>query len=164
MGPQIAIAFIVACLILFIFLLFHFKKASIALLTMAMSTLCFFGAFLGMWLFNLDFGMTAALGLISLVGIVVRNGILMYEYAEDKRFKDGADVRTAAMEAGKRRVRPIFLTSCTTALGVLPMIISADLLWQPMGVVICFGTILSIFLIVLVMPIGYYLVFKGQDA
>ena len=163
LGPQIAIAFIVACLILFVFLLFHFKKASIALLTMAMSTLCLFGAFLGMWLFNLDFGMTAALGLISLVGIVVRNGILMYEYAEDKRFKDGADVRTAAMEAGKRRVRPIFLTSCTTALGVLPMIISADLLWQPMGVVICFGTILSIFLIVLVMPIGYYLVFKGKD-
>jgi multidrug efflux pump subunit AcrB len=68
------------------------------------------------------------------------------------------------MEAGKRRVRPIFLTSCTTALGVLPMILSGDLLWQPMGVIICFGTILSIFLIVLVMPIGYYLVFKGQDA
>ena len=164
LGPEIAIAFFVACLILFVFLLFHFKKASIALLTMAMSTLCLFGAFLGMWLFNLDFGMTAALGLISLVGIVVRNGILMYEFAEDKRFKDGADVRTAAMEAGKRRVRPIFLTSCTTALGVLPMILSGDLLWQPMGVIICFGTILSIFLIVLVMPIGYYLVFKGQDA
>lgn len=163
LGPQVGTAFFVACLILFIFLLFHFKKASIALLTMAMSTLCFFGAFLGMWIFNLDFGMTAALGLISLVGIVVRNGILMYEYAEDKRFKDGADVRTAAMEAGKRRVRPIFLTSCTTALGVLPMIISADLLWQPMGVVICFGTILSIFLIVLVMPIGYYLVFRGKE-
>ena len=163
LGPEIGFAFFVACLILFVFLLFHFKKASIALLTMAMSTLCLFGAFLGMWIFNLDFGMTAALGLISLVGIVVRNGILMYEYAEDKRFKDGADVRTAAMEAGKRRVRPIFLTSCTTALGVLPMILSADLLWQPMGVIICFGTILSIFLIVLVMPIGYYLVFKGQE-
>lgn len=163
LGPEIGMAFFVACLILFIFLLFHFKKASIALLTMAMSTLCLFGAFLGMWIFNLDFGMTAALGLISLVGIVVRNGILMYEYAEDKRFKDGADVYTAAMEAGKRRVRPIFLTSCTTALGVLPMILSGDLLWQPMGVIICFGTILSIFLIVLVMPIGYYLVFRGKE-
>ena len=164
LGPQIAFAFFVACLILFLFLLLHFHKPSIALLTMAMSTLCLFGAFLGMWIFNLDFGMTAALGLISLVGIVVRNGILMYEYAEDKRFKDGADVRTAAMEAGQRRVRPIFLTSCTTALGVLPMILSGDILWQPMGVIICFGTLMSIFLIVLVMPIGYYLVFKGKDA
>jgi len=116
-----------------------------------------------MWLFNLDFGITAALGLISLVGIVVRNGILMYEYAEDKRAQ-GMDVLEASIEAGKRRVRPIFLTSCTTALGVLPMIISADLLWQPMGVIICFGTLLSIFLIVLVMPVSYYLAFRNAKS
>lgn len=160
LGPEIGVAFFVACLVLFLFLLLHFKKASIALLTMAMSMLCLFGASLGMWLFNLDFGITAALGLISLVGIVVRNGILMYEYAEDRRFKDGVDVRTAAIEAGGRRVRPIFLTSCTTALGVLPMILSGDILWQPMGVIICCGTLLSIFLIVLVMPVSYYLVFR----
>ena len=58
----------------------------------------------------------------------------------------------------------LILTLAKGLLDNLPMIISADLLWQPMGVVICFGTILSIFLIVLVMHIGYYLVFKGQDA
>lgn len=162
-GPEIGLAFFVACLILFLFLLFHFKKPSIAFLTMAMSMLCLFGAFLGMWLFNLDFGITAALGLISLVGIVVRNGILMYEYAEYKRAQ-GMDVLEASIEAGKRRVRPIFLTSCTTALGVLPMIISADLLWQPMGVIICFGTLLSIFLIVLVMPVSYYLAFRNAKS
>ncbi|MBO4634282.1 MAG: efflux RND transporter permease subunit [Bacteroidales bacterium] len=160
LGPEIGVSFFVACLILFLFLLVHFKKASIALLTMAMSSICLFGASLGLWLFNLDFGMTAALGLISLVGIVVRNGILMYEYAEERRFKDGMDVRSASIEAGKRRVRPILLTSCTTALGVLPMILSGDILWQPMGVIICFGTILSIFLIVLVMPVSYYLAFR----
>ncbi len=162
LGPEVAVAFLVACIILFLFLLIHFRKVSIALLTMAMSSLCLFGAFLGLWIFNLDFGITAALGLISLVGIIVRNGILMYEYAEDCRFKDGMDAMTAAMEAGKRRVRPIFLTSCTTALGVLPMVISGDLLWMPMGVVICFGTMLSIFLIVLIMPISYYLIFKEK--
>lgn len=164
LGPEIGFSFFIACLILFVFLLIHFHKPSIALLTMAMSSLCLFGAFLGLWLFNLDFGMTAALGLISLVGIIVRNGILLYEYAEDRRFKDGMDVREAAMEAGKRRMRPIFLTSCTTALGVLPMVIGGDLLWQPMGVVICFGTLLSIGLVVLMMPVSYYLLFRRQDA
>ena len=50
---------------------------------MAMSMLCLFGASFGLWVFHLDFGMTAVLGLISLVGIIVRNGILMYEYAEE---------------------------------------------------------------------------------
>ena len=113
-------------------------------------------------LFRLDFGMTSVLGLISLVGIIVRNGIIMYEYAEELRFQKGYDVRSAAEEAGKRRMRPIFLTSCTTALGVLPMIISGDALWMPMGVVICFGTMLSIFLIVLMMPVSYWQIFKNS--
>ena len=60
-------------------------------------------------------------------------------------------------------MRPIFLTSSTTALGVLPMIIRGDALWQPMGVVICFGTMLSIFLITLIMPVSYWQVFKNAD-
>ena len=158
--PQIAWSFIAAVMVLFLFLLFHFKKASLAILTLSMSLLCLFGAFFGLWAFDMDFTMPAVLGLVSLVGIIVRNGILMYEYAEDERFKMGKDTKTSAMEAGKRRMRPIFLTSCTTALGVLPMILSGDLLWMPMGIVICFGTMLSIFLVVLVMPIAYWQLFR----
>lgn len=161
-GPEIFLSFICAVAVLFFFLLVHFKKASLAFLTLLMSSLCLFGAFFGMWLFRLDFGMTSVLGLISLVGIIVRNGIIMYEYAEELRFVHGYDVKTAAEEAGKRRMRPIFLTSCTTALGVLPMIISGDALWMPMGVVICFGTMLSIFLIVLMMPVSYWQIFKNS--
>ncbi|MBO8439958.1 MAG: efflux RND transporter permease subunit, partial [bacterium] len=159
--PEIMLSFFCAVSILFLLLMFHFKKLSIALLTLVLSTLCLFGAFFGLWLFRLDFSITAVLGLISLVGIIVRNGIIMFEYAEELRFAKGFDVRTAAEEAGKRRMRPIFLTSCTTALGVLPMIISADALWMPMGVVICFGTLLSILLIVLIMPISYWQIFKN---
>lgn len=159
-APEIAATFLCAVAILFLFLLVHFKKVSIAVLTMVLSTLCFFGGFLGLWLFNLDFGLTSVLGLVSLMGIIVRNGILMFEYAEYLRFEKGWDVKEASIEAGKRRMRPIFLTSCTTALGVLPMIISGDALWMPMGVVICFGTMLSIVLIVLIMPVSYWQVFR----
>ena len=159
-APEIAATFLCAVAILFFFLLVHFKKVSIAVLTLVLSTLCFFGAFFGLWAFNLDFGLTSVLGLISLIGIIVRNGILMFEYAEYLRFEKGWDVKEASIEAGKRRMRPIFLTSCTTALGVLPMIISGDALWMPMGVVICFGTMLSIVLIVLIMPVSYWQVFK----
>ena len=162
-APEIATTFLCAVAILFFFLLIHFKKVSIATLTMVLSTLCFFGAFLGLWIFNLDFGLTSVLGLISLMGIIVRNGILMFEYAEYLRFEKGWNVKEASVEAGKRRMRPIFLTSCTTALGVLPMIISGDALWMPMGVVICFGTMLSIVLIVLIMPVSYWQVFKNGD-
>ena len=161
--PQILWSFVAAVAVLFVFLLLHFKKASVALLTMVLSLLCLFGASFGLWIFGLDFSITAVLGLISLVGIIVRNGIIMFEYAEDLRSGQGLSVRDAAFQAGARRMRPIFLTSCTTALGVLPMIISGDLLWMPMGVVICFGTLLSIGLIVLIMPVSYWQVFRGAD-
>ena len=158
--PQIGLAFICAVAVMFIFLLIHFRKISIAVLTIVLSALCLFGAFLGLWVFGLDFSITAALGLISLVGIIVRNGIILFEYAEELRFRGGLPVKEAAAMAGKRRMRPIFLTSCTTALGVLPMILSGDQLWLPMGVVICFGTLLSVVMITLIMPVSYWQIFR----
>lgn len=160
--PQIILVLICAALILFGFLLYHFKKIILSVLTIVLSLLCLFGASFGLWIFDLDFSITAVLGVISLIGIVVRNGILMYEYAETLRFEQGYDVKEAAMESGKRRMRPIFLTTCTTALGVLPMILSKDALWMPMGVVICFGSLLSILLIVEIMPVCYWLIFRNE--
>ena len=161
--PQILWSFIAAVAVLFIFLLLHFKKGSVAALTMVLSLLCLFGASFGLWIFGLDLSITAVLGLVSLVGIIVRNGIIMFDYAEELRWEQGVSVRDAAFQAGARRVRPIFLTSCTTALGVLPMILSGDLLWMPMGVVICFGIVFSILLIVLIMPVSYWQIFRGAD-
>ena len=158
--PQIGLAFLCAVAVMFILLLIHFRKISIAVLTIVLSALCLFGAFLGLWVFGLDFSITAALGLISLVGIIVRNGIILFEYAEELRFRGGLPVKEAAAMAGKRRMRPIFLTSCTTALGVLPMILSGDQLWLPMGVVICFGTLLSVVMITLIMPVSYWQIFR----
>lgn len=160
--PDIIMCFSVAVLIMFAFLLIHFRKISIALLTIVLSILCLFGASFGLWLFGKDLTMPAVLGLISLVGIIVRNGIIMFDYAEELRETQGLSVRDAAMLAGQRRMRPIFLTSCTTALGVLPMILSRDALWMPMGLVICFGTMLSIGLVVLIMPVSYWQVFKHR--
>ena len=161
-GPEILVTFFCAVAILFTVLLIHFRKVSIAVLTIALSSLCLFGSLFGLWLFDLDFGLTSVLGLISVVGIIVRNGILMFEYAEELRFKKGWEVKEASVEAGKRRMRPIFLTSSATALGVLPMIIAGDALWMPMGVIICFGTMLSIVLVTLIMPVTYWQIFKNS--
>ena len=160
--PQIILVLICAALILFGFLIYHFKKIGLSILTIVLSLLCLFGASFGLWIFDLDFSITAVLGVISLIGIVVRNGILMYEYAEMLRYEHGYSVKEAAMESGRRRMRPIFLTTCTTALGVLPMILSKDALWMPMGVVICFGSLLSIILIVEIMPVCYWLIFRNE--
>ena len=158
--PEILKSLIAAILVLLAFLVAYFKKFNLAALTLCSSTLCMFGAFFGEWLFGLDFGMTSVLGIVSLIGIIVRNGIVMYEYAETLRTEEGLDAKDAAMKAGSRRMRPIFLTSATTALGVLPMIITRNPLWMPMGVVICFGVVLSMVIILAVMPVMYWQIFR----
>lgn len=162
--PQILKSLIAAILVLLAFLVVYFKKLNLALLTLCSSALCMFGAFFGEWLFGLDFGMTSVLGVVSLIGIIVRNGIVMYEYAETLRTEEGLTAKDAAMKAGSRRMRPIFLTSATTALGVIPMIITRNPLWMPMGVVICFGVVLSMVIILAVMPVMYWQIFRSSKS
>lgn len=158
--PQLVWSVVAALLVLFVLLIWHFGKVSVAVLSLSMSLLCVFGACLGLKLFDLDFSITALLGLVSLIGIIVRNAIIMYEYAELLRKEKLMPAREAAFEAGLRRMRPIFLTSATTALGVIPMIVAHTGLWMPMGVVICFGTIFTLPLVVTVLPVAYWKVFK----
>ena len=162
--PQLLKSLIAAILVLLVFLVAYFKKLNLAILTLGSSALCMFGAFFGEWLFGLDFGMTSLLGVVSLIGIIMRNGIVMYEYAETLRVDEGLPTKEAAMKAGSRRMRPIFLTSATTALGVIPMIISRNPLWMPMGVVICFGVVLSMVIILAVMPVMYWQIFRWSKS
>lgn len=160
--PQIIYTIIAALLVMFVVLLIHFKKVDISLLTLSSAGLCLFGAFLGMWMFQLDFSITAVLGVVSLIGVIIRSTIIMYEYAEDLRLKQHMTAHDAALNAGKRRMKPIFLTSTTTALGVVPMIIAHTGLWMPLGVTICFGTLFTLPLIVTVLPIAYWKVYEKQ--
>ena len=153
--PQILWSVVAALLVMFVLLLYHFGRIRLALLALSSAALCMFGAMLGLWLFRLDISITAVLGTVSLIGIIVRNAIMMYEYAEELRHTRGLSVSEAAYEAGRRRMRPVFLTSATTALGVLPMIIAHTSLWMPMGVVICFGTIFTLPLTLTILPVLY---------
>lgn len=155
MIPQIMWSVVAALLVMFVLLLYHFGKISLALLTLSSAVLCLFGAFVGLYVFGLDISITAVLGIVSLIGVIVREAIMMYEYAEELRHKSGYTVREAAYEAGVRRMRPIFLATATTALGVLPMIIAHTNLWMPMGVVICFGSLLPLPLTITLLPITY---------
>lgn len=157
---DIVVGLIASVLIVFFFLLFNFKKIRLTLLSLCGTMLCLFGGFLGLWLFGCDVSLTAIIGVVSLIGINVRNTIVMFDYAEELRQQGTMTVRDVAFEAGRRRMRPIFLTSATTAVGVIPMIIHGSSLWMPMGIVICFGTLCAIALIVTVMPVAYWKLFQ----
>ena len=163
MIPQILWSVVAALAVMLVLLLYHFGKIGLALLTLSSAILCLFGSMSGLAIFGLDISITAVLGVVSLIGIIVRNAIMMYEYAESARKYKHLTYREAAYQAGLRRMRPVFLTSATTALGVLPMIIAATSLWMPMGVVICFGTIFTLPLTVTILPVVYWKVYQRKD-
>lgn len=149
--------------LIFFVLLFQFKTLRHALLIMTTMPLSILGAALGIFITGYAFGMTASLGLMSLMGIVVRNGIILVDYAEELRHKHGMRVAEAAVAAGKRRMRPIFLTSFAAAIGVVPMIVSGSTLWGPLGAVVCFGLLVSMALTLYVLPVLYLQFFKGKE-
>lgn len=148
-------------LLIFLILLFQFKNIKLVSLVMMTMPLSFLGAALGLWLTGYPFGLTSFLGIMSLLGIVVRNGIILIDYAEELR-AHGSDVPTSAMLAGKRRMRPIFLTSFAAAIGVVPMIVSGSTLWGPLGAVVCFGLLISMLLTLYILPASYQLMIKNK--
>lgn len=157
--PMVAKGVMIAVLIIFFILLFHFKRISLALVNLSAMSLCIFGAAIGLYITGFDVSLTCILGVVSLMGILVRNGIIMLDYAEELRRDKGFSVRDAAFQAGERRMRPIFLTSAAASVGVLPMMIENNTLWSPMGAVIFFGTLISMVLIATILPVLYWLVF-----
>jgi multidrug efflux pump subunit AcrB len=148
--------------IIFIILLVQFRNIKTSILIMMTMPLCIFGAALGVAVTGYPFSTTAFIGLIGLIGIVVRNGIIYVSYAEELRREHGNSLEEAAISSAKRRMRPIFLTSAAAAVGVVPMILSRSPLWGPLGAVICFGLLFGLVLSLLVLPVLYYL-FHRKD-
>lgn len=143
-------------LLIFLVLLCQFKRFRKAILVMLTMPLSLFGATAGLAATGYPFSLTAFIGVIGLMGIVVRNGIILVGYADELR-EAGIPLKDASIAAGKRRMRPIFLTSMAAAVGVVPMILSRSLLWGPLGAVTAFGLVLSMILTLYVLPVSYWL-------
>jgi len=161
-GPM-GIALGVSIVLIFLILLWHFKHLKHALLSITTMPLSLLGASFGLLIMGYPFGFTSFLGLLALCGIVVRNGIILIDFAEELRLHEGKSVFEAAKLSAERRMRPIFLTSSAAAVGVIPMVISRSSLWGPLGTVICFGLLLSMLLTLFVLPTLYWLFFRKED-
>jgi multidrug efflux pump subunit AcrB/outer membrane protein TolC len=155
--PQMLGALAISLLVIFLVLLMQFKRISDSLVVMSSIPLMLFGAVLGLIVTGNALGFTAFLGLISLCGIVVRNGIILIDYMNE-RLAQGSPLEEAAKEAGRRRMRPIFLTTMAAAVGVTPMILSGSSLWSPLASVIAFGLIFSMCFTLLVVPVLFVVV------
>lgn len=176
--PMIYNGIIIAMIIIFFFILFNFKRFGITFLCMAALGLMVPGALIGLGLMNKMLGLTSIFGLITLMGIIMRNEILIFEHADGLMDHFHAEhpqpaaptaeqreayhkaynkaIREASYDAGHRRMVPIFLTTATTAVGVIPMIIAGSSFWMPVGVTIFAGGIGTLILVVTVLPVVYW--------
>jgi len=159
--PMITKGIVVAVGLFFLLLLFNFMKISVALTALLSLSFVIPGMVFGLWITGTPLSLTGLLGLISLFGITIRNAIILFEHAENLRTNERQNAKTAAYEAGKRRMVPIFLTSMTTAIGIIPMIISKTSLWSPTGITIFWGTIFGMVLLVLTLPVIYWKLFDS---
>jgi len=153
----------ISLVLIFLILLFQFRTLVDALIVMAAFPLALPGAAFGLFITHNPFGFTAFIGIISLGGLVVRNSIILIDYIHE-RMKHGVGLEQATLEAGERRLRPIFLTTMAAAVGVTPMILSGASLWSPLASVIAFGLLGSMFFTLVVIPVLFVAVHQHRAA
>lgn len=158
--PEILMSLAAAVVIIFFILVWHFKNIREPLLMICCLPFCLLGTAVGTLISGNDFSLTSFLGIVSLMGILVRDGIILFDFARELMIKEKISVEQSVIEASKLRMRPILLTSFAASVGVLPMLISRSTLWMPMAAVICFGTIITLFYIRTMVPVLYSLVIK----
>lgn len=159
--PQILEALAIAVVIIFFIILLHYCQVDISVLLLLSLLLCIPGAGIGMLIQGTVLSLTCVLGIVSLMGILVRNAIVLLDYAQELRNR-GQSVKDAIFNASQRRMRPIFLTSAAATMGVVPMVIGGSALWQPMGVVIFWGTPITMIFILTTIPVAFWKI-RGRD-
>src|SRR5678816_4772060 len=117
-------AFILALVLIFLVLAAQFESFVDPIIIIVTVPLALAGAMLSLWLFGQTINIFSQIGMIMLIGLVTKNGILIVEFANQKREKEGLKKIQAAMEAAVSRLRPILMTSLAMALGALPLALS----------------------------------------
>jgi HAE1 family hydrophobic/amphiphilic exporter-1 len=151
-------------LLVYIVMAAQFESLSKPLIIMISILFAFTGVFLALWITNMPLSMIALIGAIMLVGIVVKNGIVIVDFTDLQRER-GMSLNEAVVTAGKSRLRPVLMTTLTTILGMIPLAVGSgegSELWKPMGVAIVGGLSFSTVLTLLVVPAIYSAFNIGQ--
>jgi HAE1 family hydrophobic/amphiphilic exporter-1 len=120
---------------------------------------------LALWITGRSLDMIGALGIVMLIGIVVKNGIVLVDYTNLMRDR-GYRLNDAIAMSGASRLRPVLMTAFTTLLGMLPMALSkgeGSEMWQPLGIVVIGGLLVSTFITLIIVPVVYGLISRSGE-
>lgn len=158
-------AFGLALVLIYLLLAAQFESFKDPLTIMLTVPLALAGALLSLWIFNQTLNIFSQIGMIMLIGLVTKNGILIVEFANHKR-AEGLPIIEAVVEASAQRLRPILMTSLATSLGALPIAMSlgaAATSRIPLGIVVVGGILFSLILTLLVIPAVYTFISGKKD-
>ena len=140
--------------------MFQFFDLKQPLIIMGTIPLSFIGVILGLKITGYPIGFMAMMGAVSLMGIVVNNGIVLLDYINILK-RSGMETLDAVREASMARLRPIMIGMVTTVIGLVPMGLRGGSLWAPLAYAIIFGLMISSILTTLVIPVSY-IVFEKE--
>ncbi|WP_110670105.1 efflux RND transporter permease subunit [Salinicola halophilus] len=152
---SVGVAMLVAIVLVVGVLVIVFSSFRQALIIFATMPLAIIGTALGFWAFGIAFSFFAMIGLVSLIGIAINNGIIMVD-TMNGFLKEGMSVAEAASAGAARRLRPLLTTAVTTIVGLVPLALSSES-YRPLTLVIIFGLISATLLALFVVPALYYL-------
>ncbi len=162
---DLALVLALAIVLVFIVLLFEFRNFAAPLAILSAAILSTSGVFLALLVTKTTFNISSFMGLIMVIGIVAKNGILLLD--ADQRFRaDGATALDAMIEAGERRLRPILMTALATVAGMIPLSLAlgaGSQMLQPLAIAVIGGVIASMVLSLLVTPAVHYYLSRGDD-
>jgi multidrug efflux pump len=159
-GGQLYTTFIFAIAIVFLVLAAQFESFIHPAIIMVTVPLALLGAVFGLKLYGLSINIFSQIAVVMLVGIAAKNGVLIVEFANQLRDR-GVDFIDAVVRAAETRLRPILMTSLCTAFGALPFLFATGAgseQRKPIGVVVFYGTLVSVFLTLFVVPAVYSLI------
>ena len=162
-GGQLYFMFVMAMLVVFLVLAAQFESFLHPFVIMTTVPLAVIGALVGLWMYGMSINVFSQIAAIMLVGLAAKNGILIVEFANQLRDR-GIEYREAVIEAAAIRLRPVLMTSFCTAFGALPLLLASGAgaeSRQPIGVVVFYGVVISVFLTLLVVPAVYSLVARN---
>ena len=157
-------ALLIAVYLVFAVMAIQFESVIFSLVVLFSIPFSLTGAFLALYITGSSISMTSLIGLVMLAGIVVNNAIILVDYAGTLR-REGMEVHEALVTAGKRRLRPILMSSLTTIVGLIPMAAGFGgevEMMQGMAVVVIGGLSLSTVLTLVLIP-TFYLIFDRED-
>lgn len=145
---------VIAVLLVYSVLLFQFRSFTQPLLILLTIPLSAIGSFLGLYFLGFDLSFVSMLGIVSLLGIVVNNAIVLMDFINMER-SEGKSVKIACIDAVEKRFRPIMLTTITTVIGLVPLALSGSALFVPMSVALMSGLMVSTLLTLIIIPMVY---------